>query len=269
MILSKKNCFLYAKFRELFLIVFLGGMRLTHKVDNVDNKLGMLNASFGEIKALSIDTYAAEKGIYLGKKCQVEDEPRPWQFWMIMLKSGNMDTLAAICPENGKKSKPFPQDSRFPCFGKGCMNMPSMYHDYTSIQGKNNNTLRGSFYGSWDLDADVRNGVIGPNTSYYNVTWVKEIGKGSWVFHHYVKTSSKYPWLMLYLRSDATEGFSGGYHYQTRGMSKIVSHVEIFRQQTSSNVKFLIHTSLIIIHMPINFSFLNTCHRFQGHPISK
>ncbi|XWS27414.1 hypothetical protein CRYUN_Cryun26dG0113100 [Craigia yunnanensis] len=147
------------------------GIRLIHKVDNVDNKLGMLNGSYGEIKAKNIDVYAAEKEIYLGKKCQVEDEPRPWHFWMIMLKSDNMDTLAAICPENGKKSKPFQQDSRFPCFGKGCMNMPSMYHDYTYIQGNDNNTLRGSFYGTWDLDANVKNGVIDNDVSYYNVTW--------------------------------------------------------------------------------------------------
>ncbi|XVF79125.1 hypothetical protein PTKIN_Ptkin14bG0194500 [Pterospermum kingtungense] len=212
------------------------GMTLIHKVDNVDNKLGMLNGSYVEIKALSIDTYAAEKEIYLGQKCQVEDVPRPWQFWMIMLKSGNMDTLAAMCPENGKKSKPFRQDSRFPCFGKGCMNMPSMYHDYTSIQGKDKNTLRGSFYGSWDLDANVRNGVIGNEISYYNVTWVKEIGEASWVFHHYLKTSTKYPWLMLYLRSDATEGFSGGYHYQTRGMSKIVPRSPNFKVRFTLNI---------------------------------
>jgi hypothetical protein len=200
-------------------------VRQIHKVNERDNRLGIANASSGEIKASNTDLYAAQKEIYLGDKCQVQDNPRPWQFWMIMLKSGNTDTLAAICPENGKKAKPFPPEPRFPCFGKGCMNMPLMYHNYTCVQGKNGNTkLRGSFYGTWDLDADVTKAVTNNNdTSFYSVTWEKEIGKGSWVFHHLLKTSSKYPWLMLYLRSDATTGFSGGYHYQTRGMTKIVS----------------------------------------------
>lgn len=190
-------------------------MKLMHKVDDTDNKLGLMNGSYGGIRASNVDVYAARKEIYLGDKCQVEDNPRPWQFWMIMLKSGNMDTLAATCPENGKKAMPSPQDSRFPCFGKGCMNMPFIYHNYTSVQG---DTLKGSFYGTWDLNSDVSQ-----ETSYFNVTWEKQIGKGSWVFHHFLKTSLNYPWLILYLRSDATTGFSGGYHYPTRGMSKIVS----------------------------------------------
>lgn len=142
-----------------------------------------------------------------------------------MLKSGNMDTLAAKCPENGKKSKPFPPDHRFPCFGEGCMNMPLIYHNYTKIQGgdKGNSILRGGFYGTWDLNADVTKASTENDTSYYSLTWEKEVGKGSWVFNHFLKTSSNYPWLMLYLRSDATSGLSGGYHYPTRGMSKIVS----------------------------------------------
>lgn len=83
--------------------------------------------------------------------------------------------------------------------------------------------MRGSFFGTWDLDADFKTAATKENTSYYSLTWEKKVGKGSWVFHHVLKTSPKYPWLMLYLRSDATGGFSGGYHYQTRGMSKIVS----------------------------------------------
>ncbi|XP_050216370.1 uncharacterized protein LOC126667437 [Mercurialis annua] len=195
--------------------------RLVHKVDERENKLGIMNGSWGGIVASNVDVYAAKKEIYLGKKCNVQDNPRPWQFWMIMLKSGNMDTTAAICPKNGKKSDPFPPESRFPCFGEGCMNMPLIYHDYTQyVEGNNNNNgiLKGSFYGTWNLNKEMKeNGV-----SFFNVTWEKQIETGSWSFHHYLQTSADYPWLMLYLRSDATTGFSGGYHYQTRGMSKIV-----------------------------------------------
>ncbi|KAL0320571.1 UNVERIFIED_CONTAM: hypothetical protein Sradi_5318600 [Sesamum radiatum] len=140
---------------------------------------------------MDANQYAAWKEIYLGRKCQVQDDPKPWQFWMIMIKSGNMDTLAAVCPRNGEKARPFPPEpAGFPCFGPGCMNMPL-------------------------ITALMEN-----DTSYHEVSWEKEVGKGSWNFRHILKTSSKYPWLMLYLRSDATVGYSGGYHYQTRGCSK-------------------------------------------------
>lgn len=195
-------------------------MELVHKVHEWQNRLGISNNPQLLLSTESIDRYAAWKELYLGSKCEVSDTPRPWQFWMIMLKSGNMDTSAAVCPKNGFKANPFPQSPNFPCFGKGCMNMPSMYHKYTEVYGKGRKKImRGSFYGSWDLNTHVHRN----DTSHYCVTWEKEVGKGSWVFHHVLKTSSKYPWLMLYLRSDATTGFSGGYHYETRGMSKIVS----------------------------------------------
>ncbi|KAI9403161.1 hypothetical protein POPTR_001G381400v4 [Populus trichocarpa] len=213
-------------------------VKLIHMVDERDNKLGISDGSYGGINASNVDVYAASKEIYLGDKCQVQDNPRPWQFWMIMVKSGNMDTLAATCPQNGKKSTPFPPEPRFPCFGLGCMNMPLMYHNYTSLQGDNDSNLKGSFYGTWDLNVDhVSKAAVSNGTSYFNITWEKEIGKGSWVFHHFLKTSSNYPWLMLYLRSDATEGYSGGYHYETRGMSKIVPKSPDFKVKFRLEVK--------------------------------
>ncbi|XP_065879483.1 uncharacterized protein [Euphorbia lathyris] len=203
---------------------------LVHRVTEEDNKLGAGHPFLGvQQKSLyDVNLYAAEKELYLGSKCQVEDTPNPWQFWMIMLKSGNMDTYAAKCPKNGHKIGPFGPDSGFPCFGAGCMNQPSIYHDHTTLQGPNRTTLKGRFYGSWDLDADFSKGLLG-NFSYHSVTWEKELGKGSWVFHHVLRTSKRYPWLMLYFRSDATHGLSGGYHYPTRGMSKIIPESPNFK----------------------------------------
>jgi len=171
------------------------------------------------------DLYAAQKELYLGSLCEVEDTPRPWQFWMIMLKNGNFDTTAGLCPKNGKTVGPFKAPGRFPCFGPGCMNQPTFYHDPTSLS-HDNCTLSGGLRGSYDLDADISKGTDG--ISYYEVTWEKQVGEGSWAFKHKLKTSSKYPWLMLYLRADATKGFSGGYHYDTRGMLKIVCVIPIF-----------------------------------------
>jgi hypothetical protein len=86
------------------------------------------------------------------------------------------------------------------------------------------------------LDADLSKGLVG-NISYHSVTWEKELGKESWFFHHVLRISTKYPWLMLYFRSDATFGFSGGYHYPTRGMSKIVSNAPIKEKKKKKKKK--------------------------------
>ncbi|XP_047947144.1 uncharacterized protein LOC125193403 [Salvia hispanica] len=211
---------------------------LVHRVTEEENRLGIGQPFLGvdQDSLINVDLYAAEKELYLGSKCQVEDIPNPWQFWMIMLKNGNMDTYAAKCPKNGQKVGPYGPDSQFPCFGKGCMNQPSIYHDYTSLQGPNWTQLKGRFYGSWDLDSDPSKGMEGGNFSYHSVTWEKELGEGSWIFHHVVRTSAKYPWLMLYLRADATTGFSGGYHYPTRGMMKIIPESPDFVVRFTLNV---------------------------------
>lgn len=186
-----------------------------------DNKLGVGKSFPGlNLKALNDpDLYAAEKELYLGSLCQVKDTPRPWQFWTIMLKNGNYDPRSGLCPKNGKKAQPFFSRS-FPCFGIGCMNQPILHHQETELLG-NGTMMRGGFSGTYDLD------YLGPGdgeNSYFEVKWEKKVGDGSWKFHHKLKTSRKYPWLMLYLRADATRGFSGGYHYDTRGMLKSVSH---------------------------------------------
>ncbi|XP_073150609.1 uncharacterized protein [Henckelia pumila] len=211
---------------------------LVHRVTEKENRLSVGEPFEGvrEAALKNSDLYAAEKELYLGRKCQVEDTPNPWQFWMIMLKSGNMDTYAAKCPKNGHKVGPYGPDSQFPCFGKGCMNQPLIYHNYTAVERRPNRTeLRGRFYGSWDLDADLSKEMEG-NISFHSVTWMKKLGEGSWIFHHVLRTSVKYPWLMLYLRADATVGFSGGYHYPTRGMLKLIPESPNFKVRFSLNV---------------------------------
>ncbi|KAK4858476.1 hypothetical protein QYF36_017005 [Acer negundo] len=60
---------------------------------------------------------------------------------------------------------PFGPDNGFPCFGEGYMNQPLIYHDYTTLQGANKTTLRGRFFGSWDLNADLSKGLVG------NISW--------------------------------------------------------------------------------------------------
>ncbi|KAL1563791.1 hypothetical protein AAHA92_06217 [Salvia divinorum] len=213
--------------------------KLAHRVRRKDNKLGVKHATIDGMEVIDCNKFAAWKELLLAKKCQVRDHPRPWHFWMVMLKSGNMDTEAAICPKDGTKSEPFAPEPRFPCFGEGCMNMPSIHHRYTRLTGKKNRTrlMKGGFFGTWDLDADMTTAAAKENVSYYSVTWEKSVGRGGWVFKHVLKTSPNYPWLMLYLRSDATRGFSGGYHYPTRGMTKIVPRSPHFKVRFTLDIE--------------------------------
>jgi hypothetical protein len=209
---------------------------VVHRVTDADNNLragDLFPGAPPNTTVTDVDRYAVAKELYLGDLCQVPDSPAPWQFWMVMLKNGNLDTTAAICPENGRPARPFPQTSRFPCpGGAGCMNQPLVFHNHTALDvddADGGRWLRGGLFGSYELDAAAADlGGGGGDVSYFSVTWEKEVaasggaGRG-WAFHHKLRTSNKYPWLMLYLRSDATRGFSGGYHYDTRGMTKIVS----------------------------------------------
>lgn len=209
----------------------LSDSSLTHKVTESDNKLGVGKTFPGlSPKAKNNpDLYAVEKELYLGSLCEVDDTPRPWQFWMIMLKNGNYDTKSGLCPENGKKVPPF-NPGRFPCFGKGCMNQPILYHQPTSLLA--DDIMRGGFNGTYDLGSST-----GGSSSFFEVLWEKKVGTGGWVFQHKLRTSKLYPWLMLYLRADATKGFSGGYHYDTRGMLKTLPESPNFKVKLTLDVK--------------------------------
>ncbi|KAH9603771.1 hypothetical protein KSS87_018797 [Heliosperma pusillum] len=207
---------------------------IQHKVTDDQNRLGV-GMPIPGLKAEALmnpDLYAVEKELYLSSLCQVDDTPNPWSFWMIMLKNGNFDTTAGLCPQNGKKVGPF-HEPRFPCFGPGCMNHPSFYHQPTSLF--DDGTLRGSFRGTYEFDSDISHGI--DNISYYEVVWEKQVGQGSWRFKHKLKTSKRYPWLMLYLRADATRGFSGGYHYDTRGMLKVLPESPNFKVRMHLDIK--------------------------------
>lgn len=139
----------------------------------------------------------------------------------------------------------------FPCFGPGCMNHPKIFHNWSTIQelacGDSSDpacefeyaapSLSGSFYGTYDLDDTlIANESISPNSSYFQVDWNKDPQSGTWLFHHVLKVNHKYPWLMLYLRADATQGFSGGYPWETRGMMIQVPESPNFKVQLTLEV---------------------------------
>ncbi|KAI4319917.1 hypothetical protein MLD38_033456 [Melastoma candidum] len=211
-------------------------LRLRHRVAEAHNKLGM-GQSFPGVDQNTLrnaDLYAAQKEVFLGSLCEVRERPNPWQFWMVMLKNGNYDGRSGLCPQNGKKALLPPDSRKFPCFGVGCMNQPVLYHHRTEIS--ENGTMRGGFNGTYELGSHFTEDGIG-GVSFYEVIWEKKIGFGSWVFHHKLKTSKKYPWLMLYLRADATKGLSGGYHYDTRGMLKTLPESPNFKVRFTLDIK--------------------------------
>ena len=67
------------------------------------------------------------------------------------------------------------------------------------------------------------------------VVWEKNPKIGSWAFQHTLKTSKKYPWLILYLRANATQGYSRGYHYETPGMMKQIPKSPNFKVRLTFN----------------------------------
>lgn len=195
-----------------------------HRVNDKDNKLaaGDKFPVSGFTSYRDPDLFATEKERYLGSLCKIHDTEEPWYFWMIMLKNGNFDKNSTLCPENGRKVGKIVTGRNFPCFGEGCMNQPLVSQNYSRLVAdeKGAMQLAGGFNGTYDLDADLSKGA--GTRSFFSVSWQKNVQSGSWVFSNTLTTSKKYPWLMLYLRADAAEGFNGGYHYNGRGMMRKV-----------------------------------------------
>lgn len=217
-------------FQQLDSLGCVSKCKVHHKVNESDNSLraGDRFPVAGFEPYTDPDLFAVEKELYLGSLCEVQESLDGWHFWMIMLKNGNFDKNTALCPENGKKVSKIVTDRNFPCFGEGCMNQPLVYHNYSRVVSSKDQrvSLMGGFYGTYDLGADLSKGV--GNNSYFSISWYKNFSTGSWIFSHRLTTSSKYPWLMLYLRADATQGFNGGYHYGGQGIIRKVSSFAFF-----------------------------------------
>lgn len=209
-----------------------------HKVNGSDNSLktGDKFPAEGFQSFRNPDLFAAEKERYLASLCEVQGCAKRWYFWMFMLKNGNFDKNKTLCPENGKNVSKIITGRNFPCFGEGCMNQPLVYHNYSRLVCSGRQaSLTGGFNGTYDLDADLSRGI--GNNSFFSVSWKKNLSTGSWIFSHTLTTSAKYPWLMLYLRSDAVEGFNGGYHYSGRGIMTKLPESPNFKVKLTLDVK--------------------------------
>ncbi|XP_057793693.1 uncharacterized protein LOC131010262 [Salvia miltiorrhiza] len=210
-----------------------------HRVKDSDNRLRTGDRfPIRDFKSFTDpDAYAVEKELYLGTLCAPPDPANSWYFWMIMLKNGNFDKNTTLCPENGKKVAKIVTDRSFPCFGEGCMNQPLMFHNKSKLVSfsDSSDSMVGGFYGTYDLDADLSAGA-GEN-SFFSASWQKNLSTGSWILSQKLTTSTKYPWLMLYLRADAAEGFNGGYHYNGRGIMKTLPESPNFKVRLTLDVK--------------------------------
>ena len=197
-----------------------------HKMNESDNLGASDNFPITDFKYYTdVDLYAIENELYPGSRCEIENTIDPWHFWMTMLKNGNFHKNITLFPENGKKVDRIVTKRSFPCFCEECMNQPLIYHNRFVVVsfGDKMVSLIGGFYGTDDLDANLSKGV--EKNSYFSVLWQENVSTGSWIISHKLTTSSKYPWLMLYLRADATKGFNGGYHYNGRGIMRKVCNL--------------------------------------------
>nr|DAD43860.1 TPA_asm: hypothetical protein HUJ06_002090 [Nelumbo nucifera]DAD43869.1 TPA_asm: hypothetical protein HUJ06_002099 [Nelumbo nucifera] len=105
-----------------------------HRVTEADNRLSVGKPFPSSFRGQHLshlndpDLYAVQKELYLGSKCEVHGNDLRfisdyYQFWMITLRNGNLDTHAGLCPSKGRKVGPFEHsEDGFSCFGKGCMN---------------------------------------------------------------------------------------------------------------------------------------------------
>jgi len=93
----------------------------------------------------------------------------------------------------------------------------------------------------YDLDVDLKLGI--KNISYYSIEWEKNNKTGSWVFQFspYIENFTEVSMVdvhccMMYPRADATRGYSGGYHYETRGMMKKLPESPNFKFHLTLNI---------------------------------
>lgn len=178
--------------------------------------------------------------------------------WSVMFKSGVMDTDQHICPcvvEGGRLCGPKHDGGK-----GSAMNQPLMVHHTFGTgpwDGRSSktgvNTLAGYYAGTYDVDvnwtdadrAAVEQALrsytdawitqrLSPastaadahpdppallrNASYLFTAWYQQ--DGATVYYSGLRTSTKYPWLMNYLRSNDVVGGYGGYPWDGAGVMR-------------------------------------------------
>jgi len=227
----------------------------TSRVSAADNALGPGDAfplpgfnATGDVNA-----YAVEKELFLGERCSNGDGDNKWSFHTIMLKSGNMNIAANICPNTSNGTL-----SESGGFNNLPMNQPVVSLSPAVMRSVpyNGKSLVGSVSATYDVDpswtptetAAIRSALddylalwidyrfaeiddISPlppipysikpallaNRSFEAAFWWKNITSGSTVFSLIQLCSHGAPWLMNYLKLSDASGFGGGYDFSSSG----------------------------------------------------
>ena len=230
-----------------------------------------------------VNAYAVEKELFLGARCA---QPLPgapgetWAFHTIMLKTGNMDPAAGICPSTnsnasargvGFNNLPMVQPlvaltpavvSPVPYGGRGYVGSVGATYDVapnaSEAQRGAVRAALAAYTAGWVAkrfkEVDGGGAVPDPtpppllaNTSYEAAIWWRNVSSGGTVFHHIQKSSTSAPWLMNYFKLTDVNGVSGGYDWNGRGnmLGPIPSYKSrltvAFTQLTSSNLYLPCH----------------------------
>lgn len=227
----------------------------TSRVSAADNALGPGDAfPLPGFNATSdVNAYAVEKELFLGERCSNGEGSNKWSFHTIMLKSGNMNIAANICPNTSNGTL-----SESGGFNNLPMNQPlvSLTPAVMRSVPYNGQSLVGSVSATYDVNpswtptetAAVRSALddylalwidyrfaeidgISPlppipysikpallaNRSFEAAFWWKNVTSGSTVFSLIQLCSHGAPWLMNYLKLSDASGFGGGYDFSSSG----------------------------------------------------
>ena len=228
------------------------------RVTAADNALGPGDAFRlpGFNASTDPNAYAIQKELFLGALCAQPAAAGNWSFHTIMLKSGNMNVGANICPETVAAAAAAPGGGGL-TFNNLDMNQPLLALSPSAQRAVpyGGRGYVGSLGATYDVDpkwspaqaaavqaaltayteawiayrfAEIDGTPLPPlpssqtpallvNRSYEGVVWYRNVSSGSFVFHHIQQSSAKAPWLMSYFKLMDTVGIGGGYDWAGSG----------------------------------------------------
>ena len=230
-----------------------------------------------------VNAYAVEKELFLAARCaqpsQPGGPPGAWAFHTVMLKTGNMDPAAGLCPSTNPPGAPLgfnnlpmvqPEVALTPATlqpvpygGKGYVGSVGATYDvsqnWTAAERAAVRAALASYTAAWTAYrfAEVDGAPPLPpapappallaNKSYEAAIWWRNVSSGGTVFHHIQASSAAAPWLMNYYKLMDTQGVGGGYDWQGAGqlfgpIPSYKSQLTVaFTQLTTSNLYLPCH----------------------------
>jgi hypothetical protein len=229
--------------------------------------------------------YAVQKELYLGALCSQPATGATqfnWSFHTIMLKSGNMNVAAGVCPETAPRQHPAPRNMLgfnnlemnqpilslvpavmrpVPYGGTGYVGSLGATYDvnasWTPAEAAAVRAALTNYTEDWiayrfaELDGrplppspDAHAPALLVNKSYEGVIWYKNVSSGSTVFHHVQKSSPAAPWLMSYTKLMDTAGVGGG--YDSPGAGQMLGPVPAYASRLRVTYNQLTVTNLYV-----------------------